>query len=163
MFFWKISLAIIGILAAVLLPVLAAAREQARVSKCIAQLKQVGIAMSMYVNNYDNYLPYNVEHTPEDERQESSTAVIWRGSSDLHIGQRLPGRGARPCWGGTSPGRRSPVSKLAAVFDPATSSYGVSDRYWVGRRRDPTRRVRPGAAVRKGSAARQSRLFLRAD
>ncbi len=51
-----VVIAIIAILAAMLLPALARAREQARRAVCIANLKQIGLALVMYTNDYD-YLP----------------------------------------------------------------------------------------------------------
>ena len=50
-----VVIAIIAILAAMLLPALSAARERARTSNCIANLKQVGISMQMYVDDNDNW------------------------------------------------------------------------------------------------------------
>ncbi len=49
--------AIIAILAAMLLPALRQARERARQTVCINNLKQVGLAMFMYANDWDGYLP----------------------------------------------------------------------------------------------------------
>jgi len=51
-----VVVAIIGVLVALLLPAVQAAREAARRSQCLSQLKQVGIAMHNYENTY-NRLP----------------------------------------------------------------------------------------------------------
>src|SRR5436190_770290 len=47
-----VVIAIIGVLVALLLPAVQSAREAARRSQCIRQLKQVGIAMHNYENTY---------------------------------------------------------------------------------------------------------------
>jgi len=47
-----VVIAIIAILAAVLFPVFAKAREKARQSICASNLKQIGMAMLMYAQNY---------------------------------------------------------------------------------------------------------------
>ena len=52
-----VVIAIIAILAAMLLPALSQAREKARQSACINNLKQLGVAWFMYLTDYDEYLP----------------------------------------------------------------------------------------------------------
>jgi prepilin-type N-terminal cleavage/methylation domain-containing protein/prepilin-type processing-associated H-X9-DG protein len=53
-----VVIAIIAILAAILFPVFARARAQARKTSCLSNLKQIGLAMTMYVTDCDGYLPY---------------------------------------------------------------------------------------------------------
>ncbi len=48
-----VVIAIIAILAAILFPVFARAREKARQTSCLSNLKQIGTAMLMYVQDYD--------------------------------------------------------------------------------------------------------------
>ncbi len=52
-----VVVAIIAILAAMLLPALARAREKARQAVCISNLKQLGLAATLYFQDYDDYLP----------------------------------------------------------------------------------------------------------
>ena len=52
-----VVIAIIGILAAILLPALARAREAARRASCANNLKQMGLVFKMYANEWDGALP----------------------------------------------------------------------------------------------------------
>ncbi len=50
-------IAIIAILAAMLLPALSAARERARAADCVSKLKQIGLATTMYTDDYKDSYP----------------------------------------------------------------------------------------------------------
>ena len=52
-----VVIAIIAILAAILFPVFAKAREKARQSSCLSNLKQIGLAFMQYAQDYDETLP----------------------------------------------------------------------------------------------------------
>ncbi len=52
-----VVIAIIAILAAILFPVFAQAREQARKTACSSNMRQIGLALNMYVQDYDERLP----------------------------------------------------------------------------------------------------------
>jgi len=54
-----VVIAIIAILAAILFPVFAQAREKARQATCQSNLKQIGNAIMMYVQDYDETYPIN--------------------------------------------------------------------------------------------------------
>jgi len=51
-----VVIAIIGILAALLLPTLQKARERARQTRCMVNLKQIFTAMVEYANDYEDYI-----------------------------------------------------------------------------------------------------------
>jgi prepilin-type N-terminal cleavage/methylation domain-containing protein/prepilin-type processing-associated H-X9-DG protein len=52
-----VVIAIIAILASILFPVFARARENARRSSCLSNLKQVGLGVMQYTQDYDEKLP----------------------------------------------------------------------------------------------------------
>lgn len=54
-----VVIAIIAILAAMLLPALSKAREKARSAVCMSNLKQIGLALMMYVQDYDGWWIYD--------------------------------------------------------------------------------------------------------
>ncbi len=63
-----VVIAIISILAAILFPVFARARENARRASCQSNLKQIGLGMMMYTQDYDERFP-----------------LTWNNYSDLTI------------------------------------------------------------------------------
>ena len=52
-----VVIAVIAILAALLFPVFAQAREKARQAACASNLRQIGMAFAMYTEDYDERLP----------------------------------------------------------------------------------------------------------
>jgi prepilin-type N-terminal cleavage/methylation domain-containing protein/prepilin-type processing-associated H-X9-DG protein len=52
-----VVIAIIAILAAILFPVFAQAREKARAATCLSNLKQLGLGLMMYTQDYDETFP----------------------------------------------------------------------------------------------------------
>ena len=58
-------IAIIGVLAGLLLPALAAAKQHARTAKCASNLRQFGLALQLYAQDYRDALPPNADGREE--------------------------------------------------------------------------------------------------
>ena len=56
-----VVIAIIAILAAMLLPALSRAREQARRAVCANNLRQIALSMMVYASDYDGYFPCPID------------------------------------------------------------------------------------------------------
>jgi prepilin-type N-terminal cleavage/methylation domain-containing protein/prepilin-type processing-associated H-X9-DG protein len=54
-----VVIAIIAILAAILFPIFAQAREKARATTCLSNLKQIGTGLTLYLQDYDEAYPLN--------------------------------------------------------------------------------------------------------
>lgn len=61
-----VVIAIIAILAAILFPVFAQAREKARGISCISNLKQIGLGFLMYTQDYDEAFPVAINDLKND-------------------------------------------------------------------------------------------------
>ena len=59
-----VVIAIIAILAALLLPALARAKEKAYRIACVSNLRQLGLAMAMYTNDNQDWMPWSTWHNP---------------------------------------------------------------------------------------------------
>ena len=60
-----VVIAIIAILAAILFPVFAQAREKARQTACLSNMRQMGLAVTMYTQDYDETFPLAATLTPQ--------------------------------------------------------------------------------------------------
>ena len=69
-----VVIAIIAILAAILFPVFAQARDKARQTSCLSNLKQIGLASIQYIQDYDETWPltYVVDYSPGN-----SPSYVW--------------------------------------------------------------------------------------
>lgn len=59
-----IVIAILGMLAALLLPVLAAAKDSSRRAGCLSNLRQIGIAIHAHAHDHDGRIPYGPNAPP---------------------------------------------------------------------------------------------------
>jgi prepilin-type N-terminal cleavage/methylation domain-containing protein/prepilin-type processing-associated H-X9-DG protein len=63
-----VVIAIIAILAAILFPVFARARAKAQQASCLSNVKQMGLAVQMYLQDYDETLPFAITNVPDMSR-----------------------------------------------------------------------------------------------
>src|SRR5947199_7262559 len=72
-----VVIAIIAILAAILFPVFARARESARRAACLSNLKQLGISFQMYAQDYDETFPSGLTLAMPGPAANGSYAVMY--------------------------------------------------------------------------------------
>lgn len=80
-----VVIAIIAILAAILFPVFARARENARRASCSSNLKQIGMGMMQYLQDYDEKYPTQASLNPSPYAELSAqpltaTTMTWIGA-----------------------------------------------------------------------------------
>jgi prepilin-type N-terminal cleavage/methylation domain-containing protein len=79
-----VVVAIIGVLAGILLPALAKAKEKAHRITCVSNLKQVGLAIQMYADDNENTLPGPVwAGATASYHKNASQEIVWFIAQDL--------------------------------------------------------------------------------
>src|SRR5262249_23363031 len=80
-----VVVAIIALLIAILLPSLARAKSQAQSAVCLSNLRQCGLATTMYLNDWSGRFPYPVT-TPGE-------AYLWFNAIDPYLATLEPSSG----------------------------------------------------------------------
>ncbi|MCD6351806.1 MAG: DUF1559 domain-containing protein [Armatimonadetes bacterium] len=82
-----VVIAIIAILAAILFPVFARAREKARQASCLSNCKQLGLGMLMYIQDYDERFPVWNRYEPQTLWPLAPPAAIYPyvKNTDLYV------------------------------------------------------------------------------
>lgn len=80
-----VVVAIIALLIAILLPSLGKAREKAKLTACMSNLRQLGLAAFMYQGEYNGFFPYaaGTKHHDED-------FIWWETGLDINKGTLIP-------------------------------------------------------------------------
>ncbi|HEY3330953.1 MAG TPA: DUF1559 domain-containing protein [Capsulimonadaceae bacterium] len=93
-----VVIAIIAILAAILFPVFATAREKARQTNCASNLKQCAIGILQYAQDYDECMPCG-GHYGWDNAARTCITNSWPGMP-LYYVWNITGSGGDPMWMG---------------------------------------------------------------
>ncbi len=72
-----VVIAIIGLLAALLFPIFARAREKARQTTCVSNLRQLGQAFTLYAQDYDQRLPEQWLGRSKDSPNSAALTTAW--------------------------------------------------------------------------------------
>ncbi len=85
-----VVIAIIAILAAILFPVFARARENARRSSCQSNMKQIGLAVLQYTQDYDEKMPKAfVDPNVDGSWMYATSTVAYGGGTAAALGSTL--------------------------------------------------------------------------
>ena len=132
-----VVISIIAILAAILFPVFARAKEAAKKTTCLANMRQIGAAFALYLNDYDDVMPDRRDlksslpggYRPWSSWPPSDPRVGWAYSLFKDSGYLSDAR----LWNCQSV-EHSPMGKAIQVRQPISTdpNDGVS-RYWMWR------------------------------
>jgi prepilin-type N-terminal cleavage/methylation domain-containing protein/prepilin-type processing-associated H-X9-DG protein len=127
-----VVIAIIAILASILFPVFARARENARRSSCQSNLKQIGLGLMQYTQDYDEKLPYTAIANPaKTDGIDTWMDMTYPYVKSLQI-YFCPSDGVTP----SDPNR---FRQSGAVTTGYRSSYASNMAYYGGGNQNPPR------------------------
>ncbi len=122
-----VVIAIIGVLVGLLLPAVQAAREAARRSQCVNNLKQIGIAVAVYESALNCYPPGAIYYNSSDGGANSARGRTPPGASARSPSSSRRWNNARPTTRSTSTWRRG-----APAGSGAASPSGQINRTGLG-------------------------------
>jgi prepilin-type N-terminal cleavage/methylation domain-containing protein/prepilin-type processing-associated H-X9-DG protein len=125
-----VVIAIIAILAAILFPVFAQAREKARQTSCLSNEKQIGLGILMYAQDFDETYPFSQRYDPSvGHIWGMSWAVVTQPYAKSYDVYRCPSDGPFNCqadWMGVG------ISYAANIDADYTGSWNVKGPMGMG-------------------------------
>ncbi len=130
-----VVIAIISILAALLLPALARARQQARAMQCVNNLRQIYLAVSMYIGEHDDRY---VAASPDIDGP-GGGLIRWHGARPTPVEEFDPAQGPLVDYLTDARVKECPVftefkknGDVAGAFESGTGGYGYNRAYIGG-------------------------------
>lgn len=139
-----VVIAIIALLAAILFPVFARARENARKSSCSNNLKQIGVGLLQYAQDYDEALPFFFYGATGNPSNPNGTLYKWMDAIYPYVKSEQ----IFNCPSATT-NRYKYFKNLAAADDTQYGNYGINVmyRYDNSPRTPPTGRSGSGLSL----------------
>jgi prepilin-type N-terminal cleavage/methylation domain-containing protein len=117
-----VVIAVIAILAALLFPVFAQARDRARMSACMSNMRQIGSALMLYVQDYDETFPYIRFHGAG--AQKGTNTYVWKNAVRPYLKNLDVFACPSNPYSRTTPGVPGPNDNGATPSRPGSNSEG---------------------------------------
>jgi len=143
-----VVIAIIAILAAILFPVFARARENARRSSCQSNLKQIGLGIMQYAQDYDETYPMNSQGSTIQSTGSSSFG-FWMVNTHPYVKSTQ----VYACPSGAKGTDGTYITPTGTLIFPTLNHYGANEQIIVPGNGTPVKMASLGSVAVIGMAA----------